>query len=347
MLDKNPGHTEEASTKMATIKDVARLAGVAPSTVSHYFTGNAPVSDSTRARIEQAVRELGYRPNAAARSLRLAQTQSIGLIVPNIANPFFAEIVRAIGYACQQMGYSLLLADSSGDEDRERDLVANLLKQYIDGLLIIHAGKVPTSQLLEEEPPIPVVYVDREVDERASVATDNYLGGRLAARHLIGLGHRRIGILAGDPHVKNVQQRLAGFQDELKSSRITISKRHIISGSQSFETGRDAQLLMVGPNPPTAIFATNDIIALGAWHKLNDMGLKIPGDVSLIGYDNIEMTQWTIPALTTIEQDKRELGRQSVATLVKAIQERDLAGSTIYVPPRIVVRASTGPPGDD
>lgn len=330
---------------MATIKDVARLAGVAPSTVSHYFTGNAPVSDSTRARIEQAVRELGYRPNAAARSLRLAQTRSIGLIVPNIANPFFAEIVRAIGYACQKVGYSLLLADSSGDEGREKDLVANMLKQYIDGLLIIHAGRVPTSRLLDATPPIPVVYVDREVEERASVATDNYLGGRLAARHLVGLGHRRIGILAGDPHVKNVQQRLAGFEDELKLNRITISRRHIISGSQSFETGRDAQLLMVGPNPPTAIFATNDIIALGAWNKLNDMGLRIPEDVSLMGYDNIEMTQWTIPPLTTVEQDKRELGRQSVATLIQAIQERELEPSTIYVPPRIVVRGSTAPPG--
>jgi len=329
---------------MATIKDVARHAGVAPSTVSHYFTGNAPVSDTTRARIERAVRELGYRPNAAARSLRLAQTRSIGLIVPNIANPFFAEIVQAVGYACQQVGYSLLLGDSSGDEGRERDLVANMLKQYIDGLLIIHAGRAPTPRLLKEEPPIPVVYVDREVDDRASVATDNYLGGRLAARHLAGLGHRRIGILAGDPHVKNVQQRLAGFEQELKAHRITVSKRHVIYGSQSFETGRDVQLLMVGPDAPTAIFATNDIIALGAWHKLNDMGLRIPDDVSLIGYDNIEMTQWTLPPLTTVEQDKRELGRQSVATLVKAIRDRELVPATIHIPPRVVVRGSTAPP---
>lgn len=329
---------------MATIKDVARLAGVAPSTVSNYFTGNANVSEETRSRIEKAVKELGYRPNVAARSLRLSQTRSIGLIVPNIANPFFAEIVQAIGFACQRLGYSLLLSDSDGDESRENDLVSNLFKQHIDGLLIIHTGRHRKDLAFADNPPLPVVFVDREVEGCASVATDNFLGGRLAARHLAELGHQRIGILAGDAHVRNVQQRIEGFRQELAEYGLTVDPSLVIKGSQSFETGRDVHFLMVQSAPPTAIFATNDIIALGAWHKLNDMGYRIPGDVSIVGYDNIEMSKWTIPPLTTVTQDKRELGRQAVATLVKSIQTKQLSLETVYVPPTIVVRGSTAPP---
>lgn len=328
---------------MPTIKDVARMAGVAPSTVSHYFTGNAPVSRATRARIEEAVRELGYRPNVAARSLRLSQTHTIGLIVPNIANPFFAEIVQAIGYASQQMGYSLLLADSGSDERREIELLENMFRQHIDGMLIIHTGSRSNHPMLIKDPSRPIVFVDREISERASVATDNYGGGKMAARHLSGLGHRRIGLMVGDGHIKNVQQRVQGFQDELKEQGLSVSRNHIITGSQSFETGRDIQLLMVSPEPPTAVFATNDIIALGAWHKLNDMRLRIPNDVSLIGYDNIDMAQWTVPPLTTIGQDKRELGRQAAAMLIQSIQSNEPSTTTIRIPPRLIVRSSTAP----
>lgn len=328
---------------MATIKDVARVAGVAPSTVSNYFTGKANVSEETRARIEKAVRQLGYRPNVAARSLRLSQTKSIGLVVPNIANPFFAEIVQAIGLACQRLGYSLLLSASNGDDSRENELVHNLFKQHIDGMLIIHTGRDRQDLPFADNPPLPIVFVDREVEGCASVATDNYMGGRLAARHLAKLGHRRIGILAGDAHVRNVQQRIEGFQDELAQHGLAIDPNLVIKGAQSFETGRDVHFLMVRPEPPTAIFATNDIIALGAWHKLNAMGYRIPDDISIVGFDNIEMSDWTLPPLTTVNQDKRELGRQAVALLVKTIQSKSSTYETIYVPPTIVIRGSTGP----
>lgn len=330
---------------MPTIKDVAKLAGVAPSTVSHYFTGNARVKPETCRRIEKAIDQLQYRPNLVARSLRLQHTQTIGLIVPDIANPFFAEIVQAIGHASQQMGYALLLADSGNDSGRERNLLESMFEQHIDGLLYIHAGHDNSDHTTAlHNPPKPVVFVDRDVSGQPSVATDNYAGGRLAARHLVGLGHRRIGIIAGDRHVRNVQQRLEGFQFELEQHNIKINGKHVITGTQSFETGLDIQLLMISPEPPTAIFATNDIIAVGAWHKLNDMGLRVPDDVSLIGYDDIFMSQWTIPPLTTIRQDKRELGRQSVAALIRAIQTKDLAVATIHIPPTLIIRNSTAQP---
>lgn len=329
---------------MPTIKDVARLAGVSPSTVSNYFTGKAHVKHETRVRIAEAIRTLGYRPNLAARSLRLSQTQTIGLIVPDIANPFFAEIIQAIGYACQKIGYALLLADSSGDQHRETALLENMFRQHIDGLLLIHSGRHYGPPPPTEESPIPIVFVDREVDGHACVATDNYAGGRLAARHLAGLGHRRVGMLVGDPHVQNIQQRVKGFGDELKTHGISVSPDHVINGSQSFDSGRDARLLMALPDPPTAVFATNDIIALGAWHTLGQMGLRIPEDVSLMGYDSIDMTQWTMPPLSTVAQDKQELGRQSVATLVKAINSKENPPGTVHIPPALIVRGSTSSP---
>lgn len=328
---------------MATIKDVARLAGVAPSTVSHYYSGNAPVSRETRARIEQAVKELGYRPNLAARSLRLNHTQTLGLIVPNIANPFFAEIVQAIGHASQRTGYSLLLADSSDDPSREIDLLQSMFRQHIDGILFIPTGRRSDYAILENAP-IPIVFVDREAAAFSSVSTDNYAGGQLAARHLVGLGHRRMGLLIGDPHVKNIQQRVEGFKQVLKEHDISVPPHHIITGAQNFETGRDIQLMMVAADRPTAVFATNDIIALGAWHKLQDMNLRVPADLSLVGFDNIDMSQWVVPPLTTVEQDKRELGRQSVVTLMKAVQSKDASASLTHLPPKLIVRGSTAPP---
>jgi LacI family transcriptional regulator len=250
--------------------------------------------------------------------------------------------VQAVNHACQQTGYSLLLADSGNNEEREVALLENMLTQYIDGLLVIHSGKLQHHSLLDA-PPHPIVFVDREVEGRACVITDNYSGGRLAARYLVGAGHRHIGMLIGDAHVKNVQQRVAGFADELASHGLCVAPNLMIYGSQSLDTGRDVHFLMLADQPPTAIFATNDIIALGAWHKLSEMGVRIPEDVSLVGFDNIDMSQWTVPALTTVSQDKHELGRQSVMTLIRAIQTKTSIAHTIHVAPSLIVRNSTGP----
>lgn len=328
---------------MPTIKDVAKRAGVAPSTVSHFLTGRAPVSETTAARIKAAIDELGYRPNLTARNLRLSRTHTIGLVVANIANPFFAEIVRAIGHACQRLGYSLLLSDSDEDGEREAGLLQNLLQQRIDGLLVIHTGRRNDYARLTAGAPLPVVFVDREVAGRSFVVTDNHLGGVLAARHLWGLGHRRIGVLAGDPHVENVAQRLAGFKEELAAHGVPLGDRDLIAGSQTLATGRDVEFLLRRPDPPTAIFATNDIIALGAWRRLLELGRRVPEDISLVGYDNIEMTQWTLPPLTTVGQDKEELGRRAVRALIDAQAGADREPETILVPPQLIVRRSTAP----
>lgn len=326
---------------MTTIKDVARRAGVAPSTVSNFLTGHARVSLPTGERIQEAIDTLGYIPNMAARSLRLNQTKTIGLIVPDIANPFFSEIVRTIGHVSQRLEYALLLGDSAGDGEREKELLSNLLSQRVDGILMIHTGHRTDYATLAQNASRPIVFVDREVKGHQSIVTDNRTGGQLAARHLLGLGHRSIGILVGDAHVQNVQERLDAFIGEVEAHGVSIDPAHIITGEQTLETGRDVSFLLQMEQPPTAIFATNDIIALGAWRTLVEKGVRIPEDISLIGFDNIEMTEIAVPSLTTIGQDKNEMGRQAVLGLLEALNDDDRTGSTTYVTPQLVVRNST------
>jgi LacI family transcriptional regulator len=187
------------------------------------------------------------------------------------------------------MGYSLLLADSGNDENRETALLDNMFRQYIDGMLVIYTGHLENHPLLHNSLPKPIVFVDREVDGSLSVATDNYAGGRMAAQHLLALGHKRFGILAGDQYIINVRQRIEGFQDELNAYGPDTVTCQVVNGPQSIETGYNVHMLMASPTPPTALFATNDIIALGAWHKLNELGLHVPKDISLVGYDNIDI----------------------------------------------------------
>lgn len=327
---------------MTTIKDVARRAGVAPSTVSNFLTGNARVSPPTAEKIQEAIDTLGYIPNLAARSLRINQTKTIGLIVPDISNPFFSEIVRTINHVSLRMEYALILCDSGGDGEREKVLLSNLLSQRVDGILMIHTGHRNDYAELAKSAARPIVFVDRAVSGIRSVVTDNLSGGKLAARHLLGLGHQRIGILAGGTHVRNVQERLQAFISEVNAHGFSIDPQYIISGEQTFDTGREVDFLIKMREAPTAIFATNDVIALGAWRKLHEMGVKIPEDVSLIGYDNIEMTEIAVPALTTIGQDKNEMGRQAVLALIEALETKQVSGGTTYVTPQLIVRNSTG-----
>ena len=303
-------------TAMTTIKDVARRAGVAPSTVSNYLTGNARVSPPTAKRIQEAIDELGYIPNRAARSLRVKHTNTLGLIVPDISNPFFSEIVRTINHVSQRMEYTVMLCDSGGDGTREKSLLANLLSQRVDGILMIHTGHRDDYVELATQASRPIVFVDRAVEGIRSVVTDNYTGGKLAARHLLGLGHTRFGILAGNTHVRNVQERLEGFTGEVEEHGYAIEPPCIISGEQTLETGREVDLLLKLRRPPTAIFATNDIIALGAWRKL-PMGVRSGG---LTWLRHRGPNHGARP--DDDRQDKAEMGRQAVLALFEAMETK-------------------------
>jgi LacI family transcriptional regulator len=328
-----------------TIRHVAMRAGVAVGTVSHYLNRSAPVADGTGRRIQRTIDRLGYRPDLGARGLRVRRTLSVGLLLPNISNPFYSEVAREVEHALWEKGFQTLLCDSSGDPERERTHLDGLESRRVDGVLLIRStGRAVPRAEPERRTGIPVVYVDRAVVGRHSVTSDNRMGGELAARHLAELGHRRFGVLAGEKAVVNVQQRLQGFRQEMDRHGLSMAQGAMVNGPQALELGYEVERLVRLDPRPTAIFATNDIVAIGAWRRLLELGFRIPQEISLVGFDDIEMSRLLFPPLTTVSQDKAAMGRQAAALLLRLMQGEDLPPAHTLVAPRLVVRGSTAPP---
>jgi len=327
-----------------TIRSVAKLAGVAPSTVSHYLNRTAPVSQATAENVERAINSLNYKVNLSARSLRLQKTHLIGLVMPNISTSFFSEMAATIEDALWEENYQTLLCISEGDVEREALQCANLARRQVDGILLTYNSEESRVLQFSEDFKLPVVFIDRPVPGKNSVATDNHLGGQLAARHLAELGHRTIGILCGEGEIRNVKERIAGFKEELKKWNIEIQEDYILHGLQTLQFGlRVTEFLDKVPRP-TAIFATNDIVAMGAWHALLAAGYKIPDDISLVGFDDIEVIRHLVPALTTVAQPTSEIGAQGVKLLLGLIDNKshslNSTAQEIVIPPTLKIRAS-------
>jgi LacI family transcriptional regulator len=334
-----------------TIKDVARAAGVSVGTVSHYLNGSVRVGAERSERIREAIAALGYHVDLGARGLRAGTTRTVGLVVPNISNPFFGEVARSIEHALTAEGFQTFLCDSGEDPAREEAYLENLASRRVDGLLVIYADEGAGPSRLGGIAGVPLIFVDRGVQGHASVTIDNEHGGRLAARHLLDLGHRRIAVMIGGRDVANVALRVEGFVRELDDQGAPIAGEYILEGPQSLTFGSAVDGLFALAEPPTAVFTTNDIIAVGVWQKLLSMGLRVPHDVSLIGFDDIELCRSLIPPLTTIAQDKQALGRLATERLLRAISARgehadrpEGAEDAAMIEPRLIVRESTAPP---
>jgi LacI family transcriptional regulator len=339
------GGAAEAMRQRVTIRDVARRAGVAVGTVSHHLNRSAPVSDATTRRIQRAIDALGFRVDLGARGLRARRTHSVGLVVPDISNPFYAEVARAIEHALWEEGFQTLLCDSAQDPERERGHLAALEQRRVDGVLLIRTGEGRPARAGADAAGVPTVYLDRAVAGRPSVSTDNRLGGALAARHLAELGHVRVGILAGESRVGNVRHRLRGFTEELGRHGVTVREDHVVRGPQAIALGHEVARLFERAPAPTAVFATNDVVAIGAWRTLLELGLRIPEDVSLVGFDDIEMSGLLLPPLTTVRQDKAALGREAARLLLALVAGEPPAGQgAITIPPELVRRGSTAAP---
>jgi LacI family transcriptional regulator len=330
----------------ATIRNVAKLAGVAPSTVSHYLNQTAPLSPATAKNVEEAIAALNYRVNLGARSLRLRKTNSIGVVIPNITSPFFGEIAAIMENQLWERGFQTLLCISERSPERELSQVAHLVGRQVDGILLVYCSQKSRVADMLGNISVPIVFVDRQVPDQYSICTDNVLGGRLAARHLAKLGHRVIGVLCGEPSVQNVAERLHGFQLELQKFGLEIPEAYRVTGRQDLHLGlRITDLLQLDPRP-TAIFATNDIVAIGAWRKLVESGFRIPGDISIMGFDDIEISRFLVPPLTTVAQPYREIGTQAVELLVNLVQSGDAkkpAEKNVILTPTLRVRGSTAP----
>jgi LacI family transcriptional regulator len=326
---------------MATMKDVAKAAGVSLGSVSHYLNGRVSVSSAKALQIQHAINELGYRVDQGARSLRRKQTQTIGLILPDISNPFYAELARVIEHRLWDEGFQTFFCDSAHDVAREQAQFMNLLDRRVDGILVIYSSERSVLPQLASETTTAVIFLDRPVKGQFSVASDNYRGGRMAAEHLLDLGHTRIGALVGDAEIANIQERMTGFTAALAERGVTLDPEYVLYGAQNLALGDRVVELMQLASPPTAIFATNDIVAIGAWRKLVEQGCRIPEDTSLLGFDNVEMGRLLLPPLTTVAQDIAALGAHATELLLNHFRNQLTEGSGAVVAPHLLVRGST------
>ncbi len=345
-----------------TIQDVAARSGVSISTVSRVVTGTVAVEPATAERVREAIADLGYRPNLLARSFRRRVTHTIGLLVPDNSNPFFAELARTIENAGFAEGYSVVLCNSDLSEVKQETYIDVLLANRVDGLILASSGLIPTvgshdavGRILDAG--APCVVVDRDLGETPvdQVLVDNDQGGYLAGAHLIGLGHRRIACLVGPSDLTPSAGRIAGFQRALADAGLAVVAEGLVRGNGRPDGGAAAaqRLLergLVAAGNVTAIFAFNDQMAIGAIGALQRAGCRVPEDISVVGFDDIPQSAAIFPALTTIAQPIREMGTIGVRLLLDRIARGHPEGHVpcqrVRLSTRLVVRESTGPPRD-
>ncbi|MBF8674884.1 LacI family DNA-binding transcriptional regulator [Pseudomonas fulva] len=334
---------------MATIKDVAALAGISYTTVSHVLNKTRPVSEPVRLKVEAAIQELDYVPSAVARSLKARSTATIGLLVPNSVNPYFAELARGIEDACERNGYCVILCNSDDDPQKQRNYLRVLLEKRIDGLVVGSVGQ--DDDLLQSLAGVrtPMVIVDRELEgvDADLVRIDHELGAYLATRHLLELGHRDIAYIGGPAETGVTQMRLGGFRRALAEAGVTVAAERVRHCDFTSPGGHAAAAELLAGARPTAIFAGNDMIGFGVLRAAAERHIDVPGALSVIGFDDIELSRYVYPPLTTVGQSIRELGESAAALLLARIaQPCNSASQQRIVTPRIVLRESTGPRPD-
>lgn len=339
----------------ATVRDVAAAAGVSVGTVSHVVSGRRPVADATRERVARAIRALNYRPNRLARSLLERRTHTIGMLIPDIANPFFGELARAVEREARAGGYCVVFGNSENDPIVEAQYLAEFVERRVDGLIVVTAARRAWAERLPAD--LPVVALDRyPAGWRYDAAVaDNRLGMELVVSHLSELGHRRLGFLGGDPRLTTGRERASGFRAALTRRGLRAGWRS--SGSFDLESGRQqaARMLRLAPGErPTAIVAANDLIALGALLAARDAGVQVPDELSVVGFDDIPFAALAFPPLTTVRQPIDQLAALAAGLLmgrVRAGRQRRSASRFLSVRPDLVVRRSTAPaiepPGTD
>lgn len=327
---------------MATMKDIARIAKVSTSTVSHVINNSRFVSDEIREKVMCVVKELNYTPSALARSLKVKETKTIGLLVTATDNPFFAEVVSGVEQYCHQHHYNLILSSTAGNKDRLLNNLQTLVQKQVDGLLLMCAdARFQIGRDLNL--PLPFVIMDWwPTDQSADKIFENSeYGGYLATKTLINYGHRHIAIITGNLKKSLAQNRLAGYQKALTEANIPLNPAWIIEENFDIEGGISGMQKVLNLTPrPTAVFACNDSIALGAYQTLWRQGLRVPQDMSVIGYDNIHLAQYMSPPLSTINQPKAELGKLAVETLLQRIKNPQENYRTLLLEPEIIERES-------
>jgi LacI family transcriptional regulator len=330
---------------MPTIKDVAQAASVSTATVSHVINGTRPVSEETQHRVLQAMEDLNYQLNAVARGLRTKKTRLLALVIPDITNPFFTDFARGFQDAADQRDYVVIVCNTDRDLQRELRYLDMLRQQQVDGLALNPAGVTARDlkQLLKAQ--VSVVLVGSQIDDPNFdvVMVDNVRGGQDAVQHLIDLGHVRIGLVSGPRTTSSGMLRYQGYCQALEANRLSFEEQLVEEGDFTYEGGYACmQRLLALESRPTAVFATSDVMALGAKKAIEDAGLRIPADLSLIGFDDIPELARSRPALTTVAQPRYPMGWETARLLLERVEQSSPPERRkVVMEHRLVVREST------
>ncbi|WP_305374351.1 substrate-binding domain-containing protein [Photobacterium leiognathi] len=330
---------------MATMKDVAKLAGVSTSTVSHVINKTRFVSEEISERVNKAAKELNYyAPSALARSFKVNRTKTIGMLVTTSTNPFFGEVVKGVERSCYQQGYSLILCNTEGDHQRMHESINTLLQKRVDGLILMCATlEGEHFDIFEHYADIPVVVMDwGPMQFTSDKIQDNSLrGGYMAAKYLIDAGHSEIGCITGPLDRIQAEMRYNGYLQAMDEAGFSVEPSWVVEADFECEGGYNAfSQLYANGTLPSALVVANDMMAMGVINAANELGIQIPEQLSIIGYDDIHIAKFMSPSLTTIHQPKYRLGQAAVETLLTRLDEPETAPRIIELEPTLVERNS-------
>nr|WP_311289772.1 LacI family DNA-binding transcriptional regulator [Paenibacillus glycanilyticus] len=332
----------------ATIYDVAKEAGVSIATVSLVINGKGKISEERREEIRQIMARMGYKPSMIASALTGKKTYALGLLVPDISNPFFAEIARAVEDEGQRHGYSVFICSTDNKDEKALHYAALLQQKNVDGVIIstgmkdlsvlnpLLQGGVPVALLAREFPSVEV----------PSVVVDDYAGGAAAAEHLILLGHSRLAVLAEQDSISSSRERVKGFRQTAEAAGLVLEPLFVVSCGHNDGKDRAMELLQM-KDRPTAIFCCNDLLAIGALRAAKELGLRIPQDCSIIGFDDTVLASVTDPPLTTVAQPIEQMGQRAVQLVVRRIGQPGEVSERVVLAPSLTIRQSAAVPSQD
>ncbi|MCK4328565.1 LacI family DNA-binding transcriptional regulator [candidate division WOR-3 bacterium] len=323
---------------MATIKDVAKAAGVSVSTVSAALNGTAPVKESTCKRILEVCEDMGYRPNRLARGLKTKRSYTIGVIIPELTNPFFPEVVRAIEHRAKEYNYNTILCDTDDDPEIGLSDFHLLAEKQVDGIILI--GGVVTRDVILSSKKLPIVVIEKEyhIPWVSTIMADLMGGAYKAVNHLIGIGCRRIAYITCIMEKNTIYRRFEGYKLALKDNQISFDSSLIKEESPDFQGGYKAMKSFEG-NLPDAVFSYNDVMAMGALKACSEMGIRVPRDIAMVGFDDIDTVSFTSPPLSTVALPKQEMGSLATETLINSILNREKPRN-VSLSTKLIIRES-------
>ena len=326
-----------------TIKDVASLARVHPSTVSRVINDDSRISEKTKEKVLLIIKKLGYTPNAIARGLKTKRTHTLGMLIPDITNPFFAEIARGVEDTANKNNFNVILCNTDDKLKKERTYLEILRGKRVDGLILGTAHIRDKSILELEKKKFPYILVSRNIEglDKNCIIVDDVAGGLMATEHLINMGHRRIAHITGPLKVRGSINRLEGYKLALEKHQIEYKEELVEEGDFRIKGGYQAMKKFLKlPEPPTAIFAANDLLALGAMQVIQKRKYHIPKDFCIIGFDDIRLASFVYPPLTTVRQPMLEMGALAVKMLLKIIEEEEFNQKKEILEPKLIIRES-------